>query len=88
MLKEKELSLQKKETRSLSAVTGELKTNISCCWWKATCPFYAARWLTFPRVANVFVTSNPRLKTHKKKWTNQTTTKNPEFGYINPRNDK
>ena len=59
MRKEKESSRQTKETRSLSALTGELKTLYhSCCWWRATCPFYAARWLTFPLVAAVSFTSN------------------------------
>ena len=37
---------------------------LSCCKWKAprVC-FYAARWLTFPLVATVSFTNNPRLKT-------------------------
>ena len=38
--------------------------NLPCCWWKAHCAcFYEARWLTFPRVAAVSFTNNPRLKT-------------------------
>ena len=35
---------------------------LSYCWWKATCPFYAARWLTLPLVAGHICWQQPILK--------------------------
>ncbi len=74
MRKEKEPSHQKKESCSFSTVTVELKTPISFLLLVEShvSVFYAARWLTFPLVAFVSVTSNPRLKT-------------PNNGLIKPR---
>ena len=83
MRKEKEMSWQKKETRSLQQrLLGWKHLYLSCCWWKATCPFYTARWLTFPLVAAVFVTNNPWLKTPNDGLI-KPRLKNTEFWHIN-----
>ena len=81
MRKEKELSRQKKETYSLSAVIGEVKTLKSFLMLVEglTCLFYVARWLTLPEVAAVALTGNPRLKTLNNGLI-KTTTKTPYNG--------
>ena len=63
--KEKEPSRQKNESRSFSAMTGEVKRlkYFLQLVEGSRIRFYAAGWLTFPQAATVSVTSNSRLKT-------------------------